>query len=72
MNTPGMLALPNQLSKRCCCASSARTVFQSMCVISQVYDVRALRLVVSSKRDCYAALRHVTRLWPCVLGRFKV
>ena len=38
----------------------------------QVHDVRALRLIVSSKRDCYAALREVERLWPCAPGRFKV
>jgi Region found in RelA / SpoT proteins len=38
----------------------------------QVHDVRALRLIVSSKHDCYGALREVERLWPCVPGRFKV
>ncbi len=40
--------------------------------LGQVYDVRALRLIVGSKQDCYAALREVERLWPSVPGRFKV
>lgn len=40
--------------------------------MSQVYDVRALRLIVATKQDCYAALREVERLWPSVPGRFKV
>ena len=40
--------------------------------LDQVYDVRALRIIVKSKEDCYAALREVEKLWPSVEGRQKV
>ena len=40
--------------------------------VSQIYDVRALRLVVDSKQDCYEALRAVETLWTPVPSRFKV
>ena len=40
--------------------------------LEQVYDVRALRIIVKRKEDCYAALREVERLWTPVEGRFKV
>ena len=40
--------------------------------LEQVYDVRALRIIVKRKEDCYAALREVERLWTPVDGRFKV
>jgi GTP pyrophosphokinase len=40
--------------------------------LEEVYDVRALRIIVKNKVDCYAALREVERLWKPVDGRFKV
>ena len=40
--------------------------------LEEVYDVRALRIIVKNKVDCYAALREVERLWKPVEGRFKV
>lgn len=39
--------------------------------LEQVYDVRAVRIIVKSKEDCYAALREVEKLWPPVEGRHK-
>lgn len=50
----------------------ARKGLSGAAALGQVYDVRALRLIVGSKQDCYAALREVERLWPSVPGRFKV
>ncbi|BDA50323.1 probable GTP diphosphokinase RSH3, chloroplastic [Coccomyxa sp. Obi] len=50
-------------------------VYRKMCAkgygLDQVYDVRALRVVVDSKSDCYEVLREVHRLWTPVEGRFK-
>lgn len=40
--------------------------------IEQVYDVRALRIIVKSKENCYAALREVEKLWTPIEGRHKV
>ena len=40
--------------------------------LEQVYDVRALRIIVKSKEDCYAALREVEKLWTPIEGRTKV
>jgi len=37
---------------------------------SDVYDVRAVRLLVDDVRDCYAALGIVHSLWPHVPGEF--
>ncbi|KAK9836987.1 hypothetical protein WJX81_004431 [Elliptochloris bilobata] len=39
--------------------------------LESVYDVRALRVIVSSKADCYEALRQVHTLWRPVEGRLK-
>lgn len=39
--------------------------------LKQVYDVRALRVIVKSKADCYRVLQQVNRIWPEVDGRFK-
>lgn len=33
--------------------------------LDQVYDVRALRVVVDSKLDCYEVLREVCRMLRC-------
>ena len=40
--------------------------------LEQVYDVRALRIIVKSKEDCYTALREVEKLWTPIEGRHKV
>lgn len=40
--------------------------------LDEVYDVRALRIIVNSKEDCYAALRQVEQLWQPIEGRHKV
>ena len=40
--------------------------------LEQVYDVRALRIIVKNKEDCYTALREVEKLWTPVEGRHKV
>jgi GTP pyrophosphokinase len=37
---------------------------------SDLYDVRALRVLVADVGDCYAALGVVHSLWPCVPGEF--
>jgi len=39
--------------------------------MDQIYDVRAVRIIVGSKADCYEALRQVHQLWEPVAGRFK-
>ncbi|KAK9784752.1 hypothetical protein WJX73_002843, partial [Symbiochloris irregularis] len=39
--------------------------------LQQLYDLRALRIVVRSKADCYWALREVEQLWQVVPGRDK-
>lgn len=36
----------------------------------QVYDVTAVRVIVESKRDCYAALGMVHELWSPIAGEF--
>ncbi len=40
--------------------------------LSEIHDVRALRLIVDSKHDCYAALREVEHLWEPLPRRYKV
>lgn len=40
--------------------------------VRDIHDVRALRLIVDSKQDCYAALREVHDLWDPLPRRFKV
>lgn len=37
---------------------------------SQLYDVRAVRIVVDSEADCYAALSLVHHVWQPILGEF--
>jgi len=37
---------------------------------SQVYDIRALRVLVDDLKDCYAALSVVHRLWAPIAGEF--
>ena len=39
--------------------------------LDDIHDVRALRLIVADKADCYAALRAVQSLWPPLAGRTK-
>mmetsp|Transcript_8405 Transcript_8405/g.25207 ORF Transcript_8405/g.25207 Transcript_8405/m.25207 type:complete len:884 (+) Transcript_8405:164-2815(+) len=39
--------------------------------VRDIHDVRALRLIVDSKQDCYAALREVHDLWDPLPRRFK-
>lgn len=73
---------PHQSILACQCAHTAGVlcrygVFSKMQrkglgSLDQVYDVRALRIIVKSKEDCYAALREVEKLWPSVEGRQKV
>jgi len=37
---------------------------------SQLYDIRAVRIVVDSEADCYAALSLVHHVWQPILGEF--
>ena len=39
--------------------------------LDEIYDVRALRVIVKSKQDCYRVFSEVTKQWPMVEGRFK-
>ena len=39
--------------------------------VSQVYDVLAFRVIVSSIKECYEVLGHIHSMWKPVQGRFK-
>jgi GTP pyrophosphokinase len=50
--------------------SIARKMRQKGVAFEQVYDVRAVRIVVESVADCYAALGVVHGLWHYIAGEF--
>jgi GTP pyrophosphokinase len=50
--------------------SIARKMQRKHVAFEQLYDVRAVRIVVESIADCYAALGVVHGLWPYVQGEF--
>eukprot|EP01026_Neomeris_dumetosa_P035004 TRINITY_DN2800_c0_g1_i1.p1 TRINITY_DN2800_c0_g1~~TRINITY_DN2800_c0_g1_i1.p1 ORF type:complete len:659 (-),score=105.32 TRINITY_DN2800_c0_g1_i1:534-2432(-) len=39
--------------------------------VEQLYDMRAIRIIVKSKADCYLAARQVERLWQPIPNRYK-
>ena len=39
--------------------------------LSEIYDLRGIRIIVEEMRDCYGALGIVHTLWPPLDGRFK-
>eukprot|EP00192_Tetraselmis_astigmatica_P010336 CAMPEP_0117649902 /NCGR_PEP_ID=MMETSP0804-20121206/1244_1 /TAXON_ID=1074897 /ORGANISM="Tetraselmis astigmatica, Strain CCMP880" /LENGTH=816 /DNA_ID=CAMNT_0005455719 /DNA_START=1014 /DNA_END=3464 /DNA_ORIENTATION=+ len=51
------------------------SVFQKMrkkgYTMDEIYDVKAVRVIVGSKADCYSALREVHKLWEPVPNRLK-
>lgn len=50
--------------------SIARKMQRKHVAFEQLYDVRAVRIVVDSIADCYAALGVVHGLWPYIPGEF--
>ena len=50
--------------------SIARKMQRKHIAFEQLYDVRAVRIVVESIADCYAALGVVHGLWPYIPGEF--